>query len=81
MRLSIDPESEPGYARPVLDQIGSGDAMVFRDGESIKGTWKKADDGGLTRFYDSSGAEIALVRGPVFIQVVPTGTKVTSTFR
>ncbi len=81
MRLSIDPDSEPGYARPVLDQIGSGDAMVFRDGERIKATWKKVDEGGLTRFYDASGAEIALVRGPVFVQVVPKGTKVTSTFR
>jgi hypothetical protein len=81
MGLSIDPESEPGYARPVLGQIGSGDAIVFRDGEAIEATWKKSDDGGLTRFYAASGAEISLVRGPVFIQVVPTGTKVTSTFR
>ena len=31
----------------------------------------------LTRFYDADGKEISLVRGPVFIQVVPTGTDVT----
>jgi len=77
MRLSIDPESEPGYHRPVLDQIGSGQAIVFRDGRAIPGTWRKASVGDLTRFYDASGKEVPLVRGRIFIQVVPTGTKVT----
>lgn len=77
MRLSIDPQSEPGYRRPVLDQVGSGVAWVFRDGRVIKGTWAKKDQGGLTRFLDASGKEIPLVRGRLFIQVVPTGTKVT----
>jgi hypothetical protein len=80
MRLSYDPESEPGHRRPVLDQIGTGKAIVFRDGAVIQATWRKADVGSLTRFYDASGAEIALVRGRIFIQVVATGTKVTSTF-
>ena len=80
-RLSYDPESEPGYRRPILDQIGSGDAIVFRDGRRIGATWKKDEIGGLTRFFDAAGDEIGLVRGRTFIQVVPTGTKVTSTFR
>jgi Protein of unknown function (DUF3048) N-terminal domain/Protein of unknown function (DUF3048) C-terminal domain len=77
MPLSIDPESEPGYARPVLGQIGSGKALVFRNGEAIVATWRKADAGDLTRFYDGSGAEIGLVPGPIYVQVVPTGTAVT----
>lgn len=77
MRLSIDPESEPGHARPVLDQIGSGRAIVFRDGKAIEGTWRKSDQADLTRFYDKTGTEISLVRGRIFIQVVATGTKVT----
>ncbi|HYN68830.1 MAG TPA: DUF3048 domain-containing protein, partial [Candidatus Eisenbacteria bacterium] len=77
MRLSIDPESEPGYARPVLDQVGSGKAIVFRDGKAIVGTWKKADNNALTRFLDGDGNEVPLVRGRIFIQVVPTGTNVT----
>ncbi|GAC1674216.1 MAG: DUF3048 domain-containing protein [Candidatus Limnocylindrales bacterium] len=81
MRLSTDPQSEPGYSRPVLDQIGSGQAIVYRDGVAIAGTWRKPDVGGLTRFFDSSGQEIALVRGRIFVQVVPTGTRVSSTFR
>lgn len=77
MRLSIDPESEVGYRRPALDLIGKGTAWVFRDGTIIKGTWRKADQGSLTRFYDAAGTEVSLVRGQIFIQVVPTGTKVT----
>ncbi len=80
-RLSYDPDSEPGYRRPILDQIGSGDAIVFRDGARVDGTWKKDDIGGLTRLYDKAGAEIPLVRGRIFVQVVDKGTKVTSTFR
>lgn len=81
MALSYDPESEPGYRRPVLDQIGTGKAIVFRDGAMIHGTWRKDSTGALTRFFDESGAEVSLVRGSIFIQVVPTGTRVTTTFR
>ncbi len=77
MGLSYDPESEPGHRRPVLAQIGEGTAWVFRDGTIVKGTWRKKDNGDLTRFYDTSGKEISFVRGRIFIQVVATGTKVT----
>ncbi|MEW5991790.1 MAG: DUF3048 domain-containing protein [Chloroflexota bacterium] len=77
MGLSYDPESEPGHRRPVLDQIGTGTAWVFRDGTIIKGSWAKKDSGDLTRLYDGDGNEISLVRGRIFIQVVATGTKVT----
>jgi hypothetical protein len=76
MRLSIDPESEPGYARPVLDQIGSGQALVFREGHVWVGTWRKDDVSGLTRLIDADGKEISLVRGRIFIQVVSTNTTV-----
>jgi hypothetical protein len=81
MRLSYDPESEPGHRRPILDQIGTGKAIVFRNGQAIKATWRKDDAGGLTRFLDAAGHDITLVRGRIFIQVVATGTKVTYTTR
>jgi hypothetical protein len=77
MSLSVDPESEPGHARPLVGQIGSGKALVFRDGHVIVGTWRKQNAADLTRFYDAAGTEITLVRGRIFIQVVATGTKVT----
>lgn len=78
-RLSIDPNSERGYARPVLDQIGSGEALVFSEGTVAKATWKKESATGLTRFYDKSGKEIALVRGRIFIQAI--ATTMTATYK
>lgn len=77
MVLTTDSVSEPGHDRPVLANVGSGKAIVFRDGQAVVGTWKKPDVGALTRFYDGSGQEIALDRGRIFIQAVPTGTNVT----
>ena len=77
MALSIDPESEAGHARPMLAQIGTGKALVFRDGHVIVGTWRKSTADDLTRFFDADGTEITLVRGRIFIQVVPLGANVT----
>jgi hypothetical protein len=77
MRKSIDPNSEPGYARIVLDQIGSGTALVFREGRVWKATWRKPTIAAMTRVFDASGAEIPLVRGRTFIQVVPIGTTIS----
>ena len=77
MHKSIDPNSEPHHARVVLDQIGSGLAMVFREGRSWTATWHKDSVGDITRLLAADGTEIPLVRGRTFFQVVPTGTKVT----
>jgi hypothetical protein len=62
----------------LLDQFGSGPASVFLDGKEIKGTWNKADRKDRTRFYDEQGNEIALDRGPIFIEVVGPESKVLS---
>ncbi len=76
-RLYIDPDSEPGHNRPALDHIGTGRALVFRDGIVIEGTWRKASASALTRFFAPDGTEITFVRGRIFIQVVDIGTAVT----
>lgn len=77
MRKSIDPNSEPGHARIVLDQYGSGQALVFREGRVWKATWRKKWASNITQFFGADGKQIPLVRGRTFFQVVPTGTKVT----
>ena len=69
--------SEPGHVRPDVHNVGSGPVMVFQEGKVIKGTWKKKNNTALTRFYDSSGKEISLVRGEIFIQSRPPQYKVT----
>lgn len=68
-----------GYAggHILYDVIGSGDGLVFQNGKAIKVTWKKADPETRMRFYDEAGAEIEIVRGKVFVEILPTGNKVT----
>jgi hypothetical protein len=64
--------------RPDVANVGSGKAIVYKEGLAIPATWKKATVTTLTRFYDASGAEIPFVRGPIFMQSVPIGTAVTA---
>jgi hypothetical protein len=75
--VSNDYLDSSGIQRIAIGNVGSGNAIVFKEGKAITGTWKKASDTALTRFYDNSGNEIPLVRGEIFIQSVPPGTAVT----
>lgn len=69
----VPPESSAGdKGRISLDVTGEGRVVVFRDGETVEGTWKKADRVSRTRFYDESDEEIRLVRGQVWISVIPS---------
>jgi hypothetical protein len=61
----------------LYDTTGQGDAIVFQDGQAIKGTWKKPNPTSHIRFYDKQGTEIALNRGQTFIEIVPEGNTVT----
>jgi hypothetical protein len=74
---SLTTYTEPGHVRPVLGSVGSGEALVFLEGRLITAKWEKKTDTSLTRFLDSAGQEIPFVRGQIFMQVVPIGTKVT----
>jgi hypothetical protein len=66
-----------GIQRIDIGNVGSGKAILFKEGRAITATWKKATNQALTRYYDSSGNEIPLVRGEIFMQSVPPGTAVT----
>ena len=59
--------------------IGSGIAWISTNGRTIKGTWRKKSLTGPTKFYDAAGQEVTLTAGQTFINVMPTGTKVTIT--
>ena len=56
---------------------GEGDALVFQNGNAIKATWKKADPESRMRWYDEKDKEISIVRGKVFVEILPVGNKVT----
>lgn len=77
MKFRTDKTIEPGYNRPVLGYTGSGLAKVFMEGRVVNGTWTKAGIADPTIILGPDGEELALIRGRIFIQVVPIGTNVT----
>jgi hypothetical protein len=66
-----------GHGRILVQNEGSGDAVVFRDGIAIVGKWKKDGRTSRTRFYDKDNKEITLNRGQIWVEAVPTGSAVT----
>lgn len=72
---SIEPSIDK--LRPVVSNVGSGKVIVFEEGRTITGTWKKTSNTALTLLYDAAGRTIPLVRGEIFMQSVPVGTVVT----
>jgi hypothetical protein len=63
--------------------LGSGKAAVYNNGLAIDAIWSKATESSPTLLTYASGPDkgqpVPMVRGQIFIQVVPTGTKVTWT--
>ena len=78
MSFTTDTKIEPGHSRPVIGNIGSGRAAIFREGRHIEGTWSKADETSPTLLFDATGAEIPLVTGRTFFQVVPLDTRISA---
>ncbi len=62
-----------GKGRVNFAVTGEGVVDIFRNGEHVTGTWKKADRLDRTRFFDAEGKEIALARGSSWVEIVPTG--------
>jgi hypothetical protein len=76
MPFHTDSTIEKGHNRPVLGFIGTGHAVVYSEGQAISATWSKPTETSPTRILGADGQEIAFVRGRIFFQVVPIGTKV-----
>jgi hypothetical protein len=55
---------------------GTGDALVFQNGDVIEATWEKAKQASRTVYYDENDEEISFVRGEIWIEAVPAGNKV-----
>ncbi|PIU36990.1 hypothetical protein COT02_03245 [Candidatus Roizmanbacteria bacterium CG07_land_8_20_14_0_80_34_15] len=56
--------------------VGSGDILFFKNGQVVKGTWSKETEEDNIKFFDNSGKEISIVRGQVFIEMLPIRNKV-----
>lgn len=59
-----------GYHEDITT-IGSGEVYVFQNGTVVRGRWEKPSAQEQIRFYDATGAEIALVPGQTFVEAVP----------
>jgi hypothetical protein len=64
----VDPAGNPV---PNFEVIGEGEAVVFRDGRAIRGSWERADEEEITRFVDRQGEDIALKPGTTWIMLYP----------
>jgi hypothetical protein len=54
----------------LVDFVGEGKAEFFVNGKREAGSWLKASDEAITKFFDSTGEEIVLLPGNTWIQVV-----------
>lgn len=64
---------EDGWREQIIT-TGSGECFVFQNGEVIKGTWKKSNQGAQIEFYNEKGDQIKLNRGQTWISAVPNGS-------
>ena len=56
---------------------GSGDGLVFQDGNAIEMTWNKKTEESRMKFFAENGSEISFVRGQIWLEILPIGNKVT----
>ena len=72
-----DGRSRAGEQMVIMGTPGSGNALVFRDGTVVAGTWSKASHTERTKLTDAAGKEIPLNKGNTWYSIVPT-TKTVS---
>ena len=68
---TLEPHGSYGDQNWVFDNIGSGNAKIFRDGTEISATWKKSSLTSRTRFYDETGKEISFNPGKTWYEIIP----------
>lgn len=56
--------------------VGSGEMLFFKNGKVVKGTWSKEMEEDNIKFTDNNNEEILMVRGQIFIEMLPIGNKV-----
>lgn len=62
-----------GAPVPDFEVLGTGPAVVFRDGTAIVGRWERGRLGDFFRFFTEEGSEILLAPGTTWIHLVPEG--------
>lgn len=55
---------------------GTGDALIFQNGQAIEATWARRDNEDMYRFTDARGEDVALSPGLIWMAVVDESTEV-----
>ncbi len=59
------------------ENLGTGKAQYFMNGQMLEGTWKRATLNDRTIYYDKSGKEIQFVRGVIWIEAIPSDNTIS----
>ncbi len=62
--------------RKKIDLDGDGPIKIYQAGQEIDGIWQKKNN--RTRFYDSSGQEINLLKGNIWVEIMPLAIDLSS---
>jgi hypothetical protein len=79
VHFMVESHANDGYennAHLLYADKGKGNALLFRDGTVVEGTWSKPTRLARERFLDKSGKEVVFNRGAIWIETVPEGSKV-----
>ena len=78
VQFQIEKTANDGYpdGHLLYGTTGTGNALVFLDGQVIKGKWVKKDRISRTQFVDAQGKEIQLNRGMIWIETVPVDSDI-----
>ena len=78
IQFETEKQANDGYpdGHLIYGTTGSGNALIFQNGQVIKGKWNKKDRKTRTKFTDTKGQEIELVRGLTWIQTIPMENEV-----
>lgn len=67
-----------GHMHLLYANIGTGPGLLFQDGKVTKIIWKKETKNSRTKFFDATtGKEVILTRGQLWIELLPTGMPVS----
>ena len=79
VQFQVESQANDGYpdGHLLYKTTGFGNALIFMDGQVIKGTWNKKDRTSRTVYKDAQGKEISFNRGLIWIETVPVANTVT----
>jgi hypothetical protein len=63
-----------GSVTPYSQTVGSGRALVLRDGKEYEARWSRPEPSDGTTFTDGDGERLPFARGPVWVALAPAGS-------